>query len=436
MATTSYRLRKLKPSFQKSSIKSDFPFSVNRGLVSPQKRDVAEFEDFRHRSLIERMKDAFRTISFRSEPTIGEEDLKRSYNAQTPANGQVIHRIGYPVAEKKHNELIQNLVPDCYEHKQNFHHYKTDMERLNSGFKVQYLSANDEIGKGENVLRRVYGQTSAKTDLCGPQTRRYGFGKPRHFQMPRKAKSTMVTMVPKKSITPLQKGTAKRIRNANKNVRSSLKQTPNRSGSGKDSKSGSVNSTELSLNNVDKRLSFQEDPSVFANDEMPSLKLKQATNDDQIVGIQRSCHSLGSDISPKPPMTTPNDMSRRSSVRTLLFESQEELVKSDGNSTSPRNTANNHSPHYLAPFHSRFKHFKSTESASSLQMRRKRSGNGTVPPWQQYRVLCDAFRPAISSEKSPRQNAYRKPKYATTSELEYYIDIVSETNSNSSMYLS
>lgn len=440
MAKTSHGVRRLKTSVPKSSVKSDFPFGVNRGLVSAQNRDVAEFEDFRHRSIIERMKDAFRTISFRTEPTIGEEELKRCYNAQTPDNGQVIHRIGYPMAEKKHEELIQNLVPDCYEHIQNFHHYRSDMERLNSGFKVLYLSASDRIGKGENVLRRVYGQNSAKTDQYGPQTRRYGFGKPRHFQMPRKPKPTMVTKVPRKSFTPLLKGKAKTIRNANKNDRSSWKQTLDSSealSSGQDSKSGSGNSTEfISLNNVDKHLSFQEDLSVSASDEIPSFTLEQATNDGQAADIQRSSHSLGSDLSPKPPMTTPNDMSRRSSVRTILFENQEKLVTSDRNSTSPRNTANNHSPHYQAPFHSRFPHLKSSESTSSFQMRQKRRDNGTVPSWQQYRVLCDAFRPAISPEKFPRHNGYRKPKYATASELEYYIDVVSETNSNSSMYLS
>ncbi|XP_078356325.1 uncharacterized protein LOC144641154 [Oculina patagonica] len=440
MATTSYGVRKLKTSVAKSSARSDFPFGVNRGLVSAQNRDVAEFEDFRHRSFIERMKDAFRTISFRSEPTIGEEDLKRCYNAQTPVNGQVNHSLGYPMAEKKHEELIQNLVPDCYEHIQNFHHYRSDMERLNSGCKVLYLSANDRIGKGDDILRRVYGQNSAKTDQYGPQTRRYGFVKPRHFQMPRKLKSTMVTKVPKNSSTPLLKGKAKTIKNPNKNVRSSWNQTLDRSetlSSGKNSKSCSGNSTEfISLNNVDKHLSFQEDPSVSASDEIPSFTLEQSTNDDRAADIQRSSHSLGSDLSPKPPMTTPNDMSRRSSVRTILFENQEELVQTDKNPKSPRNTANNLSPHYLAPFHSRFPHLKSSESTSSFQMRQKRSDNGSVPSWQQYRILCDAFRPALSPEKFQRQNAYRKPKYATASELEYYIDIVSETNSNSSMYTS
>ena len=439
MATTSSGLRELKSSVRKSSIKKDFPFGVNRGPVSAQNRDVAEFEDYRHRSFVERMKDAFRTISFRSEPTIGEEDLRRCCNVQThnaTHNGQIVCGTVSPVAEKKRQELIQSLVPDCYEHIQNFHHYRTDMERLSSGVKVEYLSANDSLGKGENVLRRVYGQNATKSDKWGPKMRQYGFRKPRHFRMPRDTISTNVTMVRKKSFTHVQKNTAKPRRNTNRNDRSNCKQTLDCSRElsiGKDSKRCSGHSTNLSLNNVDKCLSFQEEHSVTASGRRPSFKLEQAASDNQTADIQRSSHSLGSDLFPKPPMTTPNDMSRRSSVRTLLFDSEED--KSDRHPTSPRNSPNNHSPHYLAPFQSRFPHLKSSESTSSSQMRQNKGGKATVPPWQQYRILCDAFRPAISPEKLPSQHGYRKPKYATATELGYYIDIVSETNSNSSMYL-
>ena len=442
MATRPFGGRKLTTNVQKSSGKSDCPFGVNCGPISAQERDVAEFEDCRHRSLIERMKGAFRTISFRSEPTIGEEDLKRCYDAQTPSNVEANGGIGNPVEERKEQQMIQNLVPHCYEHIQNFHHYRSDMERLSSGCKVLYLSANDGIGKRESVLRRVYGQNSARTEHCGPPTRRYGLGKPRHFQMPRKPKTTMVTMFPKKSS---QKVITKRNRKPTKNDQpQDWKQKMDSSralSSENDFKSCSSNSTELNVNSAGKRLSFQVEESVIGSDEMPSSKLEQATSDDQTPGIQRSSHSLGSDIFPKPPVTTPNDdMSRRSSVRTLMFESREEHVKKDRNLASPRNTTNrvsNDSPHYLAPFHSRFPHLKqSPESTSPNQMRQTRIDNGVIPPWQQYRILCDAFRPTISPDRFSRQNGYRKPKYATATELEYYIDIVSETNSDSSMYMS
>lgn len=435
MATRPFQGRKLTTKVQKSAKKSDCPFGVNRGPISAQKRDVAEFEDCRHRSFIERMKDAFRTISFRSEPTIGEEDLKRCYDTQIPGNGEANYGIAYPVVGKKQQELIQNLVPHCYEHIQNFHHYRSDMEKLSSGCKVLYLSADEETGKREKVLREVYGQNSARTEQSRLQTRRYGLGKPRHFQMPLKPKTTKVTLVAK-SHKESQKVTTKKNRNPNKNGQPQDDYS-RASSSENDFKSCSSNSTELKVNSAKKRLSFQVGESVTESDEMPPFKLEQATSDDQKAKGQSSCHSPGSDTFPKPPVTTPNDMSRKSSVRTLLFES----AKNDRNVASPRNTTNrdsNHSPHYLAPFHTRFPHLKqSSESIRSDQMRQKRTDKDMIPPWQQYRVLCDAFRPTMSPERFSRQNGYRKPKYATATELEYYIDIVSETNSNSkSMYLS
>ena len=435
MATRPFGGRKLTTKVHKSSRKSDCPFGVNRGPISAQKRDVAEFEDCRQRSFIERMKDAFRTISFRSEPTIGEEDLKRCYDTQIPGNGEANYGIGYPVGEKKRQDLIQNLVPHCYEHIQNFHHYRSDIEKLSSGCKVLYLSTDEESGKREKVLRRVYGQNSARTEHSGPQTQRYGLGKPGRFQMPRKPKTTKVTMVTR-SHKESQKVTTKKNGNLNKNgqPQDDYSRAPS---SENDFKSCSSNSTELKVSSAGKPLSFQVEESVSGSDDIPSVKLKQATSDDQKAEVQSSCHSVGSDTFPKPPMTTPNDMTRRSSVRNLLFES----AKNNRNVTFPRNSTNsdsNHIPQYLAAFHSRFPHLKqSPESIRSDQMRQKRADKDMIPPWQQYRVLCDAFRPTMSPERFSRQNRYRKPKYATATELEYYIDIVSETNSNSqSMYLS
>ena len=437
MATRPFGVRKLTTNVQKSSRKSDCPFGVNRGPISAQKRDVAEFEYCRHRSFVERMKDAFRTISFRSEPTIGEEDLKRCYDTQMPGNGVANFGTGNPVVEKKRQEMIQNLVPHCFEHIQNFHHYRSDMEKLSSGCKILYLSADDESGKRERVLRQVYGQRSARTEQCSPQTWQYGLGKPRHFQMPRNSKTTMVTMVPKKSFTQSQKVATKKNRNPSKtdqpqeyNSRALSREN--------DHKSCSADSTELNVNSAGKRLSFQVEESFSESDEMPSFNLEQATSDDQTTEVQGS--SLSSDTVPKPPKTTPNDMFRRSSVRTMMLGSREELVENDRNMASSRNTMkrdSSHSPHYLAPFHSRFPHLKqSPESTRSSQMRQKRTDNEMIPPWQQYRVLCDAFRPTMSAERFSRQNGYRKPKYATATELEYYIDIVSDTNSETNtMYL-
>ena len=100
------------------------------------------------------MKNAFRTLSFRSEPTIGEECLRRSAKcaAEAPsARGDL-------VVEKKYEYLIHDFVPDCLEHIQNFHHYRSDLARINSRFKVIYLSDSERTANSENELRKVYKQ--------------------------------------------------------------------------------------------------------------------------------------------------------------------------------------------------------------------------------------------------------------------------------------
>ena len=129
-------------------------FRVNLGPLTPRKRDASQFEECRRRAQVQRMKNAFRTLSFRSEPTIGEEHLRTS--AKCAAEAQSAR--GDLVVEKKYEDLIHDLVPDCFEHIQNFHHYRSDLARINSGFKVIYLSDSERTANSENELRKVYKQ--------------------------------------------------------------------------------------------------------------------------------------------------------------------------------------------------------------------------------------------------------------------------------------
>ena len=88
----------------------------------------------------------------------------------------------------------------------------------------------------------------------------------------------------------------------------------------------------------------------------------------------------------------------------------------------------NHCPHGLAPFHSCVPHLKASSLPSSPT--RQRWSETATPPWQQYRVLCDAFRPNNSPQsvvcRKRYPNGYKRPKFASTTELEYYIHVVSE----------
>ena len=430
MASSSFKVRKITTNRQNSSTGSDCYFSVNRSPVTPKKRDISQFEDYRQRAFVQRKKDAFRTISYRSEPTIGEEDLaRRSYSRKSKEhNRQHPNKTGYPVLDRKCEEMVHNLVPDCYEHIQNFHHYRRDLERLNSGFKVSYLSGNERPTQSEKELRRVYGQKSKNPK---PNTSLNG-----HFQVlpGSKIRSVrMANMVSKEIVTPPRKG-------KEKNSDTSIKAVHKEKLLGKHSQRTCEISTELGLNENKQRLPNEQDQKQFSannDNELPHFKLEQAPVNS--VENQPSFHSLASNISGhKPPMTTPDDMSRRSSIRTFIFDKEEDFISEGNRASSSRNPSpknSNTSHHYLTPFHSRFPHLKATSDSGSCQTQQKKCGDTEIPAWQQYRILCDAFRPNVTSEQALYQkrypSGYKRPKFATAAELEYYINVVSETNNNS-----
>ena len=432
MASNSFRVRRLASEREEISGENDSLFSVNRGPVTPKKRDVSQYEDSAQRALVQRMKDAFRTMSFRSKPTIGEEELVlRSDSRISPRECNVQAPIGneYPLVDHTCEELVQNLVPECYEHIQNFHHYRSDMARLSSGSKVLYLSGDKRTGNSEKEMRRVYGQKS--------KSRNQNASVNGHFRMLPGSKIRSTRMSDKVSFrvaAPSPKSTDKGRGKFDKDGKANLNDSRARI-------LGKAEKTRASLNGENKqRLQSQEDHGqVNANkgNELPHFKLEQAPENP--VESQPSFHSLPSDISGrKPPMTTPDEMSRRSSIRTLVFESEEDLSNSKGNrGSSPRHMSPkgpSHIHHPLTPFYSRLPHLKaSCESGSCHTTRQKGCDVTTIPSWQQYRILCDALRPNLSPERvvyQKKYGGYKKPRFATATELEYYIDVVSQSNNN------
>ncbi|XP_022797051.1 uncharacterized protein LOC111335419 [Stylophora pistillata] len=435
----SFREPELKTNVRKSCVKNECPFGFSRSPVTRQKRDVSEVDNHRQRAIVEKMKDAFRTISFRSEPTIGEEDLVTRRNSRTPISGRINSSITYALDAKKRDELVQSLVPECYEHLQNFHHYRNDMERLNSGCKVLYLSAKDggKVGE-EKELQRVYGQASVKTE-CWPRRRWNNAGSnARRSKMSRERASETVAMESKKDSAPSARLGVDVTKSTQSNL-STVLDFSDRKLKENDCKRGSADCSKLTFINGVERVAPREYESVGGSGEVPSVKLEEDDSTVESPGVHLVCcsHSAVSDISPNPPMPTPElDSSRGSSVRTLVFESQEQLVKNSGNQSSLRRTVHKDlkpSPHLLSPFQSRFPHLKCSELASSHK-RHDRNITAPIPPWQQYRILCDAFRP--TQQKNTQSNRYKMPKFATSTELEYYIDIVSETNNNCGWYFS
>lgn len=437
MASSSFQIRRLPTKRQKTSTENDCLFSVNRGPVTPKRRDVSQFEDYRQRALIQRMKDVFRTISFRSEPTIGEENLARGSNSRRSGEctGPITNTNGYLTKNKKGEELVQNLVPECHDHIQNFHHYRSDMERLNSGFQVVYLSQNEKKGNSEKEPRRVYGQR--------PKSPTSNAAVKGHFQMlpGSKIRSTKIgNMVSKKAVTALE--TCKHTNGGNA-VETNSKAKVNYSRArvpGKDSQKAIANPTEPKLNvqskQILRRQPDHDELNVNNDNELPHWKKHVEKAYANRVVSHPSYHSLASDISGrKPPVPTPDDMSRRSSIRTLVFEGEDLYCRGADRVSSPQNHT-----HYLAPFHSRFPHLKVRLNSSSSSAHQKRNGEAAIPPWQEYRILRDAFRPIITPERVLHQrnylSGYKKPNFATATELQYYINVVSEADRNSGLHLS
>ena len=289
-----------------------------------------------------------------------------------------------------------------------------------------YLSGNEKPTHSEKGLRRVYGQKSKNPK---PNTSLNG-----NFQMLPKSKIRsvrMANMVSKEVVTPPRKG---KVKNSNKNIKA-VSCCYEENLVGKHSQRTNEISTELGLNENKQRLPNEQDERQFStnnDNELPHLKLEQAPVNS--VENQPSFHSLASNISGhKPPMTTP-DMSRRFSIRTFIFDKEEDFISEGNRASSPRNSSHknsNPSHHYLTPFHSRFPHLKATSDSGSCQTRQKKCGDTEIPAWQQYRILCDAFRPNVTLYQKSYPSGYKRPKFATATELEYYTNVVSETNNNS-----
>ena len=404
-------------------------FSVNRGPLTPRKRDASQFEECRRRAQIQRMKNAFRTLSFRSEPTIGEEHLRRSAKctAEAPSTR------GDLVVEKKYEDLIHDFVPDCFEHIQNFHHYRSDLARINSGFKVMYLSDSERTANSENELRKVYKQyvksVSPNSSFKGHLQRVRG-----NTMQPEKVENK--NEVAKDTLTLSQKCRYEGVEKCGRRLEASTRYS-NLEVLGEDTWRSCTDSNESSSRNKEKqRLPSPSDGSeddATSDIEDPRGRLEKAAG--KSMPSQPSFQSIDSNFSgTKPPVTSPNRMSRGSSVGTLVYENRkgDKSVNLSGTSfrlePSAWQTEQNHCPHGLAPFHSRFPHLKASSLPSSPT--RQRWSETATPPWQQYRVLCDAFRPNNSPQsvvcRKRYPNGYKRPKFASTSELEYYIHVVSE----------
>ena len=319
-------------------------------------------------------------------------------------------------------------MPDCFEHIQNFYHYRSDLARINSGFKVIYLSDSERTASSENELRKVYKQyvksVSPNSSFEGHLQRVRG-----NTMQPEKIENT--NEVAKDTLTLSQKCRYEGIEKCDRRLEASTRYS-NLEVLGADTLRSCTDSNDSSSRrNSDYRVRV-----------MAARMMQQVTLKTHVAGSKRRLGSpcrasrvfkvltaifLVQNLRSLPPTECPED--RR---YERLFSKGDKSVNLNETSfrlePSAWQAEQNHCPHGLAPFHSRFPHLKASSLPSSPT--RQRWSETATPPWQQYRVLCDAFRPNNSPQsvvcRKRYPNGYKRPKFASTTELEYHIHVVSK----------
>lgn len=97
-------------------------------------------------------KNFFHTASNRVAPTIGEQEIHRyswsttnSQKKEEKAKSNSLRNTkssfpGVSVFSFRREHLMEKLVPDCFDHIQNYHHYREDIDRIDNGVPVPYLT--------------------------------------------------------------------------------------------------------------------------------------------------------------------------------------------------------------------------------------------------------------------------------------------------------
>ena len=410
----------------KLPVQRESVFRIDRSPVNSLTRDAARLEYYKRRSLMEKIRNAFRTMSYRSEPTIGEEHLRchdaRVNVVQEAVDGKLSNKHRISQMPKDREKLPQTLLPDYFRHVQNFHHYRSDIESLQFGLPVLHLSPSErKDAEKERVLGRRYGHHDPGTERKRKPSK--AANAKNHFHMlpcRKPIKSTRTTNGSEYDLKDSEssaviaeaKGTNKRIVSKYTDTVKSVGgevddgfQRGNASGEDQTTSENKTNDADLS--------------SGYPRD---------------AAGIFNCRISLGSGRFPRAPLTTPDGLSSRSSIRTFHFSSQGDLrERSEDAAPTPSQSADAKSVFRasLAPFHSRFPQLKAPDSKVARTPFKR---TPKIPDWQQYRILCDAFRPTVPYGKFHSQRNclhYRKPRYVTSTELDYYIHIVTETNKTS-----
>lgn len=137
MLPYNFRPSRPKAAYRKANsrlTRNESMFHVQRGVVSPQKRDINQLNDSRNRSCLHRGTNVFKTKSERYSLTLGEQDINQK-SPQPMTTISIIHT--WPAGQP-----TRQFAPKCFEYVQNYHHYKLDINKLDKGQQIPYLSSS------------------------------------------------------------------------------------------------------------------------------------------------------------------------------------------------------------------------------------------------------------------------------------------------------
>ena len=489
MAQSSFfrRPRAVKPG--RNLTRHDSIFPIEKGLVTSKKRDKLELENHRRRYYMTLTKNSFQTVTNRNVPTFGEQDIHKNFGSEsivrnamqlrkTDSSSKVRRTFsGASGFNSRRQQLVEQLVPECYDYIQNYHHYRNDLDRIDNGLPVPYLSISPD-GKCRTGIS-INNQRRAGTKTAFPTVSRSNLSQPKHLKTKSRTanefqngsgyvQSQMQNLALLKEPEKTFSGPGRESAEPPKVPRHSLQESFESLNSGKDL----ITNTDLDKTSctIDLECAGQESSAVNLDEgsEQESnnshLKLNElkgsfldisdinSCSTSQIQNEQEvdldMCNLQDRDMLTSETRSGYSDPQSSPTVKVFDFPYIHSSVGSESD-TGQRQCDRGHCPTqerdvvvyrpYLSPFSSRFPHLKASEAKQRTTEKQKDDSScvhsQAMPPWMQYRVLCDALRSASTGKerkasKFPAKgHGYMKRHPGVSAaEIDYFIEVAKEVN--------
>ena len=147
-------------------MRGDTMFPVERGVVSPQKRDLKHLDDSRSRSNFHRESNMFKTTSQREDPTVGEQKIRQHSTTRILDNGKA-SRQTWPAEDQR-----RQFAASCFDYVQNYHHYILDIKKLQRGEQIPYLSPSKPTVKPTTNAPKCFAELPTRSTKSASKSRR------------------------------------------------------------------------------------------------------------------------------------------------------------------------------------------------------------------------------------------------------------------------